>query len=303
MEPRVLKKSDEKGQSMMSQVYQRLDANRLPQAMWQVVLGFGHRFVFAVVIFPVIMLLSCDEVETPLSELPPDTRITSGPEDGTVLTEPSVNFQWTGSNMFVNEFSYRCSPYQEDWSLWLPGNSITLHLDEGDYVFEVTGRYEAGNEDDAPDQRSFSIHFPAPGVHLKPFGQEVKLDQEFIVNVVVCEVVDVMLAHLILKFDPASLQALDAVPGGVFHTSRLPIFFKEIDDSRGIIDVNISTVSAKPSRINGTEEIAVIRFRSLSPGESSVTLEDGSELRDSGNTTIKVLSWLGCVIKVTKATP
>ncbi|MFC1716388.1 hypothetical protein ACFL6S_22135 [Candidatus Poribacteria bacterium] len=261
--------------------------------------SFAGGFTYVVLTLLIIVVVSCDKVEDPLAEVPPDTVITLGPADGTVVTEPSVSFQWEGSNRFVGEFSYRCSPYQAEWSLWSSDRSITYYLDEGDYLFEVMGRYESGNEDDTPVQRVFTVDFPGPGILIKPLRQEVTPGQEFTIHVFVNDVADLMLVHLSLKFGPSVLQALDAIPGEVFQVGSPPVFFKKINNFDGIVDIDISTVNARPSRINGTADIAVIRFRSLSTGKSSVTLEDGSELRDSGNRIIDVVSRFGCVVEAT----
>ncbi len=271
---------------------------RLPRATWWRAPGLSRGFTHAVLTLAIIMALSCCDVEDPLEELPPDTHITSGPEDGAVMTEPPVTFQWEGSNELVEEFSYRCSPYQEEWSPWSLDGSITFYLDEGEYIFEVKGQYEPENEDDTPAQRAFSVDFPDPGMLLKPFKQEVLLNQEFTISVIAHEVEDVMLAHLVLEFDASQLQALEVIPGEVFRRSNPPMFLARINDTEGIIDINMSTVGTKPPRIEGTAEIATIRFRSLSVGEGGVDIDSGSEFRNSENGIINIASQWGSVVEV-----
>ena len=248
--------------------------------------------------------VSCSEIEElpDFSTIAPlDTYIISGPEGGSVVTEPAVTFQFGGSNSFVSEFSYRCAPKQENWSEWSPDTSIKLeYLDQGDYVFEVKGRYDAENEDDTPAQRTFTVNIPGPGMLLKPFKQNVLLGQEFEMDVLADEVEDVAFIHLILKFEPSKLQIVDARPGEIFHQGKSPAFFKSIDNSQGIADINIGTFAATPSRIDGTGAVATIRFKSVSAGEGSVDFDAKSEFRDSANKPIGIATRIGGVIEITE---
>jgi hypothetical protein len=214
-----------------------------------------------------------------------------------------VTFQWWGSHL-VNEFSYRMTPGQEEWSTWSTDTSKTLDcLDQGDYVFEVKGRYAPDMEDESPAQRTFTIDIPGPGMLMSPFRQKAVPGQEFEIDVVADDVEDLMLAHLILVFDPAQLQALDSAPGETFQSGDPPVFFEEIDNSRGVVDISISTITIKsptdatPS-INGMGRIAIIKFKAMSAGESSVAFHSASEFRNSINDPIGIANMIGSVIEI-----
>jgi hypothetical protein len=141
---------------------------------------------------------------------------------------------------------------------------------------------------------------------MRPLKQKVTLGQEFRVDVVADDVEDLMLAHLMLKFEPTELQALDAAPGEIFQSSDPPVLFIQIDDSQGVIDISISTVTTmnsigvKPS-ISGTGAIATVRFRSLSVGESSVDFHSGSEFRDSANRPMSITNRIGSTVEIVGA--
>jgi hypothetical protein len=270
----------------------------------------SRMFMCMILAIVAIISSSCGEVEDPLPEAPLETYITSGPEDGSAINEPSATFQYRGSNELVQEFSYRCTTQQEtggptsvgNWSAWSPDTSIILeHLDQGDYVFEVRGRYEPENEDETPARRTFTVDIPGPGILLKPFKQEAILGEEFEIDVVADHVEDVMLVHLILKFELGQLQALDATPGGIFQDYP-PAFFKTIDNSEGVVDITISTIGAEPSRINGTETIATIRFKSLSAGETIIDFDSASEFRDSENNPIYIMNRIGSLVEIAQVT-
>jgi hypothetical protein len=75
----------------------------------------------------------------------PQTTITSGPSEEAVVDTHTVTFMWIG-NQEGMDFTYRL--YEGDWSAWSSDTSVTYaYLDEGDYLFEVKGRYLSGIED------------------------------------------------------------------------------------------------------------------------------------------------------------
>ena len=127
--------------------------------------------------------------------------------------------------------------------------------------------------------------------------------KEFEIEVIADEVRDLMLIHLILVFEPAQLQALEAIPGESLQGSNPPAFFEEIDNSRGVVDISISTITIvsrldETPSISGMGRIATIRFKALSAGVSSVVFHGASEFRDSTNNSIGIVSKLGSVIDI-----
>ena len=254
-------------------------------------------FIFLVV---VVISSSCGGGEDGGEIIPetPGAIITSGPEE--VVNAPQVTFQWKGSNKFVNEFAYRWMPYyDENWSEWSSIKSVTLrYLDEGEYTFEVKGRYEDESESDEPTVWTFTVDIAGPGVFLKPLKRRAKLNEEFEIEVWVDEVESSMLAHLILKFEPAQLRALEAVPGDMFQGNYPPAFFETIDESEGIVDISMSTIGTNLPTVKGTGAIAAIRFKSLSIGESDVDFDSGSDLRDPANKPIAIITWIGSNIEI-----
>lgn len=255
------------------------------------------------IVVTVFIVTSCSDVpEFPDEDPPVETYITFGPQEGAIVLKPSVTFQFAGNNKFVGEFSYRFLPQRENWSEWSPLTTVELeYLDQGSYMFEVKGRYEPGNEDDMPAKRAFSIDIPGPGILMEPLKQTVIHGQEFRIDLVADDVEDLALARLVLTFEAARLQAVDAMPGAAFLVQP-PAFFKAIDNTEGIIDLSISSIGTEPSIINGIAVIATIRFESLSAGETKVDFDDESEFRDPTNTYLHMVSRLGSVIEVLQAT-
>jgi hypothetical protein len=254
----------------------------------------------------VIMNLSCGEIQDPPPPLDVDTTITFGPEDGKTVQEPLLTFQWTGSNFYVSEFSYRCIPLDdgctklyEDWSEWSNGTFAKLnHLDQGTYMFEVVGR-SPGDVDETPDVRTLEVDIPGPGMLLRPFKKVAILNEEFIIEVLADDVDDFVFAHLILKFDPARLETTHVRLGEKFQGSPRAFF---VDDSKlksGIADINMSTINSQLPVIKGsTETIIIISFRPLVSGESRIEFDVSSEFNNSEGEPMEIENRIGSVIEV-----
>ncbi|MFC1718642.1 cohesin domain-containing protein [Candidatus Poribacteria bacterium] len=250
----------------------------------------------------VIACLSCGEVDKPISEDPPETFIETRLNEHSLVTNIYLDIQWRGSQ-YVDEFSYRCEeiPDLSDWSQWSNETSVKLeYLDQGDYTFEVKGRYAEDNEDESPATLMFTVDFDGPGVLLKPLKKKLILGEKFALEIMADDVTDLMVAHLLLHYDPAQLEAQSVIPGAVFEGSKTPLFFSTIDASQGIIDISMSTAGATPSRIQGTEPIAVVRFKSLSVGESPISFDEKSEFFDSAGKPVSIINRIDGVVEVTE---
>jgi len=91
---------------------------------------------------------------------PPNTWITSGPSG--IISYNNVTFSWSGSDDVTPKtnlhYSYKLEGYDLDWSPWVSSTSNTYYdLPDGDYVFKVKAKDEAGNVDEIPASRSFTI--------------------------------------------------------------------------------------------------------------------------------------------------
>jgi len=112
----------------------------------------------------------------------PDTSITSGPSGTIDYRNPA--FTWTGDDDVTSTsnlvYSIKLEGYDVSWSSWTSSTSKTYSdLPNGDYTFEVKARDEAGNIDQSPAERGFTVEAPvlsiAPSSHN--FGMVKEGDQ------------------------------------------------------------------------------------------------------------------------------
>ena len=95
----------------------------------------------------------------------PETAITSCPT-GTIATR-TVTAQFAGSDDRTPTtnltYSYRLTGYQDSWSSYAPGTSVTYsNLTNGVYGFEVKARDNQGQTDPSPAQRPFTVDVQTP---------------------------------------------------------------------------------------------------------------------------------------------
>jgi len=100
---------------------------------------------------------------------PPDTKIVSGPEEGSEINESDVSFQWTATDDTTPTsdlvYQYYLQGYDIGWQPgpdeWTSSTSVTYHnLNRGDYIFKVRAKDGDGNiesEEDSNNTRSFTI--------------------------------------------------------------------------------------------------------------------------------------------------
>ncbi|MCK4578920.1 MAG: hypothetical protein KAU50_09025 [Candidatus Marinimicrobia bacterium] len=233
---------------------------------------------------------------------PPQTTIILGPDNGAVLDTHSVTIGWDG-NQGGMEFAYRLnSPI---WSEWGPyGTTHYYYLDEGNYLFEVKGRYASGVEEDSPDSLHFTVDdIHGPALWLTPRYQEVTTGGTFVVEVMLEDVTDVMAVKAVLEFDPAALQVSQIE---VYEDSRsllkanggTVIPFSSYDNVLGTATIEVATAIGDPSGVSGTGSLGIITFSSGDAGDYSITITPNSQLRNPDNGSITITEKVEAFVEV-----
>ncbi len=233
--------------------------------------------------------------------VPPQTTITSGPAEGTVVDDHTVTFTWAG-NQDSMDFVYRLN--EGIWSGWSYDTTVTLaYLDEGDYLFEVKGQYASGIEDDTPDSRNYTIDdIHGPALMLTPRSQQVSNGNNFTVEVMLEEVENVFAVKAVLEFNPARLQVsqIEVYEDGssLLDNGGTVIPFSRYDNAAGNITIEVATVTGDPPGVSGTGAIARVTFTAVGTGSSLISFATSSALRDPDNADIAPLTRVSTVVEV-----
>jgi hypothetical protein len=87
-------------------------------------------------------------------------------------------------------------------------------------------------------------------------------EQEFVVDIVIIDVIDLMGAEIVVGFDKDSLQVGTVECGELLKSDEYDevLFFKEIDNLNGKVKITTSRLGGEPEGVTGTGSIATIKF-------------------------------------------
>ena len=94
----------------------------------------------------------------------PETTITSGPAPESYIQSGDVVFNWSGTDNMPGDLTYSYKLDGDAWSGFDPATTHTFtSLAEGLHTFSVKAKDPAGNEDQTPATRNFTIDDTPPG--------------------------------------------------------------------------------------------------------------------------------------------
>ena len=233
---------------------------------------------------------------------PPQTTIISGPAEGAVVDTHSVTFIWAGNQVDM-EFTYCLDG--GDWSAWSVDTSVTYtYQDEGDYLFEVMGRYLSGIEEETAVSRYYTIDdIHGPALWLQPRYQEVDQGGTFAIEVMLEEVENIFAVKAVLEYDTAKLQVSQIE---VYEDSRsllksnggTVIPFSSFDNSAGNVTIEVATATGSPPGVSGTGSVGRITLSAIQTGQGMIAFSGASELRDPENSIVELLEKVPVMVEV-----
>lgn len=233
---------------------------------------------------------------------PPQTTITSGPAEGAVVDIHTVSFTWRG-NQTIMTFSYRLN--EGEWSAWSADTMVTyIYQEEGDYLFEVKGRYLSLIEEDTAAFRNYTIDdIHGPALWLQPRYQEVVTAGPFSVEVMLEEVTNVFAVKAVLEFNPTKLQVSQVE---VYEDNRsllkanggIVIPFSKYDNTAGAVTIDVATTTGDPPGVSGTGAIGRIAFTGVQSGQTEIMFDTASAIRDPDNQDISLYETVAALVEV-----
>lgn len=111
---------------------------------------------------------------------PPDTLITEGPSDGSLVCQEPVRFRWTGTDdaTLPQDLVFRWRLNGGDWSEWTSQTSIELTgLSEGEHTFEVQARDGAQRVDETPASLTFRYRNDTTAPQISNLQVDAQVDR------------------------------------------------------------------------------------------------------------------------------
>jgi len=233
---------------------------------------------------------------------PPQTTIISGPAEGAIVDSHAVTFVWVGNQENMT-FAYRLN--KDPWSDWTSNTQSALsYQDEGDYLFEVKGRYLSGVEEDSAAMVTYTIDdIHGPALRLYPRYQEVANGSTFTLEVILEEVENVFAVLVALAFDAASLQVtqIDVYEDGTSllkQNGGVVIPFSAYDNGSGTATIEVATATGDPPGVSGTGPVALVTFRAMQAGQALIIIHQTSALRDPDNVNVALAETVRAIVVV-----
>jgi len=260
---------------------------------------------YRISILALFFLFACSDVEelTFDNELDPQNPTFTEPQT-TLRPISQDNFlknnfvvEWDG-NISSMEFSHRLD--QQPWSEWDIQSYTTLnYLDEGSHTFSVKGRYLSGYEEAVADSVSFIINaVTGPALRIAPLYKEATYGDLFSIDIMAEDLVNVAGVEVLLLFD-ASVLTYQRVEAGEFFT-RAQGQVLEISKLKGanLVQIDIGAYDGDYPSASGSGIVATVFFNSLKAGQSSLTMQQNSSLRDKDNNVLSMNSLVNGIVVV-----
>ena len=242
----------------------------------------------------------------------PKVTITRGPEDGATLSTPEVTFGWEG-NTATYRYRVVSSAYYKDFRDTDESSVVLEELDEGpehtSYTFEVIAVDEDGKES-PPAARVFRVDaIRGPAVWLRSRRVQIpdpSVSPEFTLEVMAEEVVDLLMAHIVVRFDAERVK-VRKVDWGDFLSSKsdpehllfLPSEVLEAN-TRGVLIVDMGVLQSNGSpAVSGGGVLARIRLSVLVRSqETEIDFAPETKLVDARNEDMALKAKIGARIEI-----
>ena len=231
----------------------------------------------------------------------PLATIVSGPEEGAVITENSVEFQWSGTKS-NHSYKYFLENYDNDWVTSYNTSKSFINLADGNYTFKIVEIDNApipAIEQSTPTTRSFSINVnPYTGTVLR-FSESsatTYYTSYFTVDIVLENISNLSGADVRLIYNPAKLQLSNIQLGEFFanNNASSPLYFIQSNYcqlSSGIL--------GQANGISGSGAIFRITFQAIDSGSTILSFSSShTQLRDNNNNNIHIDQLGTCTVTI-----
>ena len=211
-----------------------------------------------------------------------EPQTTIKPVSSDNFAKSSFVIEWQG---IISSMEFRYKLDEKEWSNWDIQTSATLnYLDEGSHLFLVRGRYLSGYEEATPDSLPFSTDaVTGPALRIAPLYKETVNGDAFTVDIMAEDLSNVAGAEIFILFD-ASVLAYQSIDKGEFF-GRAQGQVLEITKLKtsNLLQIDIGAYNGTYPAASGSGVIATLHFNTLKVGQSALTLQQDSSLRDKDN--------------------
>jgi len=253
-----------------------------------------NRIIFAILILA-LLFLSCEKIEPDLDNpLDPDNpdyespsiSIIAGPADGVTVETSTVEFEWEGNDT-ASLYRYKFS--DDSWTDWTTQTSVVFdYLDEEQYNFQVQSSYPTG---DTSSIISISFTVDAvqgPALMFYPRRQFATVGDTVSFQILAEEVENLTATEFSIIYNTNQIEIVSIVEGTMCSGWGESIFLSEINNTQGVVSIISALIGGEYPSVSGTGELAELKIRIISVGETSISFDGSEVLRNPDNVDIQI---------------
>lgn len=143
---------------------------------------------------------------------------------------------------------------------------------------------------------------PGPSLRLSPQRIDVETGDEFHLELIAEEVIDLMGVKAVFQFDPDKLSILDIQEGGFLSSNKGRVSrYHIVDESLGVLEINVETAAGSPPGVTGTGTIALIKLKSLKSTTQDLSFNtEETVMWNSSQSSIPIAEFMGASISATE---
>jgi hypothetical protein len=228
----------------------------------------------------------------------PEPDDVTGPQNGETISSNSTTFNWSGPA----GMNYRHRVDDRAWSVYttITGASV-YNLDDGDHVFYLQARNEAGSEGPINEYRFRVDAIQTPALYLYPQYAEITAGGSFTLDLYL-EIADSAAAlSSIITYNSSQLTCTAAsIPSVNFFSAAggQLIEFIDYQSTPGEVVLDVAHVSGNPRQSNGTGVVLQLTFQHTGGSASSIEVAGSSQLRDADNRDVALSQFVGSQVQL-----
>ncbi len=232
----------------------------------------------------------------------PQAVLNQAPDDGTILTDDSVKFEWEG-NRPESKFTYCLMGYDNSWSDYTKNTQATYpKLDDKEYVFLVKEQYKSGAEQKDSTYASFEIDaVEGPAFVIEKQYVESQTGKDITLNLIAEEVTDLMGYSIKILYNPDKIQLKNIrEASGFFDADADGTSFLQSTGADGWIKLEGTRLGGNPAGVEGTGVLAKLTFNSGNYTKVQMQFASPAEclMRNSNNESITINQTRGATLVI-----
>jgi hypothetical protein len=231
----------------------------------------------------------------PLNEdyVSPDINFTVVPDEGSTLNTSIITIEWEGNQ---EGMSYRYA-FDDLWEIWDENKSTTIsNIDEGSHSISIQSKYPTGDTSEVKIVSFVVDAVQGPSILFHPRRHKAFSGEKIMFEILAEEVVDLAATSFKLNFNTNLVRIDSIVKGDYIGTNDESIFYQDIDNISGSVNVITALLGNNAPVFTGTASLAKLYITIKSNGVNQIDFDGTETFRNINNEIININSAIGGIV-------